>query len=207
VTAATAELTIALALALLRRVAEGDRFLRARQPWRFAVEFMLGESLRGKRFGVIGAGRIGQATARLAEALGAYPVFARRGDDLAPFLASVDIVSLHCPLTPETDHLIGAAALTSMRPTAVLINTARGSIVDEYALVDALRRGSIAGAALDVYEHEPEVTKELLECENVVVTPHLGSATHDTREDMGLLAVHALAEVLLHGRISDNTVA
>jgi glyoxylate reductase len=205
-TETTAEFAIALTLALLRRVAEGDRFLRARRPWGFGVEFMLGEGLRGKRFAVVGPGRIGRATARLAEAFGAVPVFAGRGDDLHAVLRSADVVSLHSPLTPETRHLIDAAALAAMRPQAVLVNTARGAIVDERALVAALRSGAIAGAALDVHEHEPSVAEELLELENVVVTPHLGSATHETREAMGMLAVSALRAVLLEGRQPPNTV-
>jgi len=205
-TEATAELAIGLTLALLRRIAEGDRMLRARRAWRFSLEFMLGESLSGKCFGVIGAGRIGKETARLAEAHGAIPFFSGRGDDLGALLDVADVVSLHCPLTPETRHLLDGSAFDRMKPSAVLVNTARGAIVDEAALVAALEAGSIAGAALDVYEHEPDVTPGLLELENVVLTPHLGSATRATREDMGLLAVHALREVLLEQRRPSNTV-
>ena len=198
-TQATAELAITLTLALLRRVVEGDRFLRAQRPWSFQIEFMLGEGLAGKQFGIVGAGRIGRATAELAEAHGARPLLGGRDDDLGLLLETADVVSLHCPLTAETHHLINAAALARMKPTAVLVNTARGPIVDEQALVAALREGSIAGAALDVYEHEPAVTDELLTMENVVLTPHLGSATSATREAMGLLAVQALRSVLLDG--------
>ena len=206
-TETTAELTIALTLALLRRVAEGDRLLRRRERWGFSVEFMLGESLRGKTFGVVGPGRIGRATARLAEALGAKPMFAGRGDDLGELLRTSDVVSLHCPLTPETFHLIERAALERMRSSALLVNTARGAIVDERALVAALREGVIAGAALDVYEHEPEVMEELLSLEQVVLTPHLGSATRETREAMGLLAVSALRAVLVDLRTPPNVVS
>jgi glyoxylate reductase len=205
-TDAVAELTIALTLALLRRVAEGDRFLRKQSRWSFSLEFMLGRSLRGKTFGVVGAGRIGRAAASLAEALGARAIFAGRGDDLGVLLETADVVSLHCPLTPQTRHLIDAAALARMRPTSVLVNTARGPIVDEPALVDALRDGTIAGAALDVYEHEPEVSAGLLELENVVLTPHVASATPETREAMGMLAVEALRAVLLEGRVPPNVV-
>jgi lactate dehydrogenase-like 2-hydroxyacid dehydrogenase len=190
----------------LRRVTEGDRMLRARRPWEFSLEFMLGESLEGKRFGVIGPGRIGRETARLAEAFGATVLFAGRADPLEPLLAEADVVSLHCPLTPETHHLIDAAALAAMRPTAVLINTARGAVVDERALVEALLEGRIAGAALDVFEQEPEVPPELLELENVVLAPHLGSATRETREAMGMLAVGALRAVLLDGVRPSNAV-
>jgi glyoxylate reductase len=205
-TDSTAELAITLTLALLRRVAEGDRFLRSRREWGFRLDFMLGEGLRGKQFGVVGAGRIGRATAKLAEAHGAHALFVGRGGDLEALLAAADIVSLHCPLTPQTRHLIDAAALERMKPTAVLVNTARGPVVDELALVAALGSGSIAGAALDVYEHEPAVTEALLAFENVVLTPHLGSATGTTRDAMGLLALHALTEVLLEGRVPANTV-
>jgi glyoxylate reductase len=205
-TETTAELAIALTLALLRRVAEGDRLLRRKAHWSFSLEFMLGESLRGKTFGVIGPGRIGRATARLAEALGAEPAFAGRGDDVDALLRSADVVSLHCPLSAETFHLIDHAALERMRPSAVLVNTARGQIVDERALVAALRDRMIAGAALDVYEHEPAVPEELLSLENVVLTPHLGSATRDTREAMGMLAVSALRVVLVDGGVPSNVV-
>jgi glyoxylate reductase len=206
-THATAELAIALTLALLRRVAEGDRFLRRRATWAFSLEFMLGESLLGKAFGVVGPGRIGRTTATFAEALGATTMFAGRGDSLDELLSTADVVSLHCPLNAETFHLVDAEALTKMRRSAVLVNTARGPIVDEHALIDALRAGTIAGAALDVYEREPEVTRDLLELENVVLTPHLGSATRDTREAMGLLAVQALTAVLVDGVRPPNTVS
>jgi glyoxylate reductase len=205
-TKTTAELAITLMLTLLRRVAEGDRMLRRRAPWQFTLEFMLGESLEGKVLGIVGAGRIGRETARLAEAFGAVPVYAGRADPLPALLAQSDIVSIHCPLTAETHHLIDGAALGHMRPTAVLVNTARGPIVDEAALVSALRDGAIAGAALDVFEFEPAVTEELLAMENVVLSPHLGSATRRTREAMGMLAVEALRAVLLRGERPPNTV-
>ncbi len=205
-TRATAELAITLTLSLLRRVTEGDRMIRARKPWGFSLEFMLGQSLEGKRFGVIGPGRIGRETARLAEAFGATTLFAGRGDPLDPLLGEADVVSLHCPLTEATRHLIDDAALAAMRPTAVLVNTARGAVVDERALVEALQQGRLAGAALDVFEHEPEVPVELLGMENVVLAPHLGSATRDTREAMGMLAVDALRAVLLEGRRPANAV-
>ncbi|HET9938471.1 MAG TPA: NAD(P)-dependent oxidoreductase, partial [Gaiella sp.] len=129
-TRATAELAVGLMLALLRRIAEGDRFVRRREPWRFSLEFMLGSGLAGKRLLVVGAGRIGRETARLAEAFGAEPLLAGRGDDLHELLGEADVVSLHVPLTDETRHLVDAAALAAMRPGAVLVNTARGPIVD-----------------------------------------------------------------------------
>jgi len=206
-TRTTAELAVTLMLALLRRVAEGDRLLRRREPWQFSLEFMLGESLDGKVLGVVGPGRIGRETGRLAEAFGATTIYAGRADRLDELLGLADVVSLHCPLTAETRHLIGADALALMRPHAVLVNTARGPIVDEVALVQALRTGQIAGAALDVFEFEPAVTHELLSMEQVVLTPHLGSATRPTREAMGMLAVEALRAVLLRHETPPNTVA
>jgi glyoxylate reductase len=205
-TRTTAELAIGLTLALLRRIAEGDRMLRRRDPWQFSLEFMLGESLDGKVLGIVGPGRIGRETARLAEAFGATAIYAGRADPPAELLGRADVVSLHTPLTAETRHLIDGAALASMKRTAVLVNTARGPIVDEAALVEALRSGTIAGAALDVFEFEPAVTEELLSMENVVLCPHLGSATRKTREAMGMLAVEALRAVLLRGERPPNTV-
>ena len=206
-TRATAELAVGLTISLLRRIAEGDRFVRRRSAWEFSLEFMLGASLDGKDLLVVGPGRIGRETARLAEAFGALPSFAGRDDDLPELLGRADVVSLYVPLADGTRHLIDAAALASMRPTAVLVNVSRGPVVDERALVDALRAGTIAGAALDVYEREPEVDEPLLELENVVLTPHLGSATRDTRIAMGMLCVEALRDVLLKGRRPANAVA
>jgi lactate dehydrogenase-like 2-hydroxyacid dehydrogenase len=197
----TAELTVTLMLSLVRRVTEGDRLIRRREPWGFSLEFMLGESLDGKLVGIVGPGRIGRETARLVEAFGARTMFVGTDDDLGALLAAADVVSLHCPLTPETRHLIDAAALAAMRPSAVLVNAARGPVVDA-----RLRSGSIAGAALDVYEHEPEVSEELLVMENVVLSPHLGSATRPTREAMGMLAVEALRAVLLRDERPPNLV-
>ncbi len=205
-TNATAELALGLMLALLRRIAEGDRFVRRRDEWAFSLEFMLGASLDAKRLLVVGGGRIGRATARLAECLGASPVFAGRDADLHRLLGEADVVSLHVPLTDETRHLIDAAALAAMRPSAILVNTARGPVVDERALVEALRAGTIAGAALDVFEREPDVEEGLLSLENVVLTPHLGSATRTARVAMGMLCVEALRAVLLEGRRPANAV-
>jgi glyoxylate reductase len=205
-TRTTAELAITIMLALMRRVAEGDRMLRRHDPWEFSLEFMLGESLDGKTLLVVGPGRIGRETARLAEAFGASAIYGGRGDSLPELFAEADVVSIHCPLTAETHHLVDAALLARMRPTAILVNTARGPIVDEAALVHALRTGAIAGAALDVFEFEPVVTEELLAMENVVLSPHLGSATRRTREAMGMLAVEALRAVLLEGRRPANAV-
>jgi glyoxylate reductase len=206
-TRTTAELAIAVTLALLRRVVEGDRFIRSRAQWSFSLEFMLGEGLDGKTFGIVGPGRIGRETARLAEAFGARTAFAGRNDPLEELLARADVVSVHCPLTPDTRHLIDEQALAAMKPTAVLVNTARGPIVDERALVDALTREVIAGAALDVFEFEPNVSDELRSMDQVVLTPHIGSGTRSTREAMGMLAVDALRSVLIENRPPPNAVS
>jgi glyoxylate reductase len=205
-TNATAEHTIGLMLALLRRICEGDRSLRRRDHWEWGPDFMVGESLEGKKVLVVGPGRIGRRVAELAEAHGAHASFAGRRDDLRAALGAADVVSLHCPLTPETHHLVDADALAAMKRSAVLVNTARGQVVDEAALVAALRDGSIAGAALDVFEREPAVSEGLLGLENVVLTPHIASATRDTRLAMGMLVVSALRAVLLEGRTPENAV-
>jgi len=205
-TNASAELAIGLMLALLRRVTEGDRLIRRGEPWQFTPEFMLGESLEDKELLVVGPGRIGRRAAELAAAHGARPTFAGRADDLASLLVLADIVSLHVPHTPQTHHLIDAGALEAMKRTAILVNTARGKVVDERALVAALHSGSIAGAALDVFEFEPAVSEELLTFDNVVLTPHIASATRDTRRAMLELCIDALHAVLLQRRMPPNAV-
>jgi glyoxylate reductase len=208
-TEATAELTVALMLALGRRVAEGDRLIRRGERWIWAPNLMLGRGLAGLDLGLVGYGRIGQAVARLAEAHGMRIVHTRRtgGLPLGELLATADVVSLHLPLTDETRHLIDEPALARMQSTAVLVNTSRGPIVDEEALVSVLTAGRIAGAALDVFEHEPDVHPGLLGLENVVLVPHLGSATLETREAMGMLCVEALRAVLLEHRPPANAVS
>jgi glyoxylate reductase len=207
-TEATAELTVALMLSLLRRVAEGDRLIRRGERWIWAPNMMLGQGLAGLSLGLVGHGRIGQAVERLARAHGMDVVHTSRSGGMAldELLATADVVSLHLPLADETRHLIDEAGLARMKETAVLVNTSRGPIVDEEALVAALIQGTIAGAALDVFEHEPEVHPGLLGLENVVLVPHLGSATHDTREAMGMLCVQALRAVLLEDRVPANAV-
>lgn len=195
---ATADLTFALLLGVTRRVGEGDRMLRAGTPWSWSMSFLLGTGLQGRTLGLVGHGRIGQAVARRAAAFGMRVVTTRRsgGMPLADLLAEADVVSLHCPLTPATHHLIDAAALRRMRPDAYLINTARGPIVDEAALAGALERGELAGAGLDVFEREPAVEPRLLALDNVLLTPHLGSATAQTREAMAVLAARNVVAVL-----------
>jgi len=207
-TEATAELTIALLLALVRRVAEGDRLVRRREEWIWAPNMMLGSGLAGRTLGLVGYGRIGHAVARLAEAHRMDVIHTSRtgGLPLDELLERADVVSLHVPLSAATHHLIDDDALERMKPTAVLVNTSRGPIVDEAALARALAEGRIAGAALDVFEREPEVTGELLGLENVVLTPHLGSATLETREAMGMLCVQALRAVLLEHRPPPNAL-
>ena len=174
------------------------------------MSFMLGSGLRGKLLGIVGLGGIGQRVAERARAFGmeiAYhsrhpapaEVVAELGAERMPLerlLAEADVLSLHCPLTPETHHLIGADELASMKPTAVLVNAARGPIVEERALAEALAAGRIAAAGLDVYEHEPRVEPALLELDNVVLSPHLGSATVETRTAMAELAARNAISVL-----------
>lgn len=208
-TEATADLTFALILAATRRLGEGERWVRSGRRWSWALDFMLGTSLQGKTLGIVGLGAIGSAVARRAQAFGLRVVYTgprraveEHGASYVPFdelLAQADVVSLHCPLTPETHHLVDAAALARMKRTAFLVNTTRGPVVDEEALVAALDAGAIAGAALDVYEHEPEVHPRLRELENVVLLPHLGSATVETREAMALLAADNTVAVLAGG--------
>ena len=214
-TEATAEFTLALILALVRRVSDGDRLLRRGEPWLWAPTFMLGEGLAGKTLGCVGFGRIGRAVGALATALGMRVVYTNRSGPAAGagewlplerLLPAADVVTVHCPLTPDTHHLIDAAALRAMRCDAYLVNTARGPIVDERALASALARGELAGAALDVFEREPEIYRELLALENVVLTPHVASATKAAREAMGMLCVEALRAVLLERRLPANAV-
>jgi glyoxylate reductase len=205
-TDAVAEFTWALILAVTRRVSEGERVVR-RGAWRgWALDFMLGTELRGKQLGLVGVGRIGRAVAARAPAFGMHVAYVSRGGaageapgermSLDQLLLTSDILSIHVPLTSETHHLIDQRSLARMKRSAYLINTSRGAIVDEEALVWALRERLISGAALDVYEHEPKVAAGLLEFENVVLAPHLGSATRETRTAMADLAVSNALAVL-----------
>jgi lactate dehydrogenase-like 2-hydroxyacid dehydrogenase len=207
---ATADLTLGLMLAAARRIAEGDRFLRSRTPWIWGPRMMVGLDLSaGATLGIVGFGRIGRAVARRARAFDmrvvATPTRAELTDDerasteflsLSELLEVSDVVSLHCPLTPETRHLISTGTLARMKPGAILVNTARGGVVDTAALVAALEAGEIGGAALDVFEDEPNVDPRLLALEQVVLTPHLGSAASVTRSEMCQLSVANAAAVL-----------
>ncbi len=201
-TAATADLAFALILATARRLVEGDKRVREGKFTYWAPLLFLGHEVSGKTLGLIGAGRIGQAVAQRAHGFGMRVIYHSR-TRLAPaaeqelhvsfapledLLREADFVTLHVPLTPQTRHLIGRRELELMKPTAHLINTARGPVVDEAALVEALRRGEIGGAGLDVYELEPELSPGLTELDHVVLLPHVGSATIETRTRMGLMA-------------------
>ena len=210
-TESTADLTWALILGIMRRVTEGDRLVR-RGGWKaWAFDFMLGTELRGKQLGIVGFGRIGRAVAARAAAFGVRIAYHARNPQapagapgetaaepmaLDRLLATSDIVSLHCPLTPETRHLIDQTALARMKRSAYLINASRGPVVDEAALAWALKNRLIAGAGLDVYENEPAVLPELLTLENVLLCPHLGSATSETRTAMADLAARNIVAVL-----------
>jgi glyoxylate reductase len=195
-TEATAELTMALILAVVRRIIEGDYEVRATGRCVWEPLHLLGESLSGKRLGIIGMGRIGSAVARLARAFGMEVTGVRRGESIAGLLAASDVVSVHVPLTGETHHLIDGKALASMKRGAYLVNTARGPIVDEAALCDALESGHLRGAGLDVYENEPAVEPRLRTLPNVVVLPHIGSATEETRTAMARIAATDVARFL-----------
>ncbi|MFL5797438.1 MAG: 2-hydroxyacid dehydrogenase [Actinomycetota bacterium] len=209
-TETTADTAWALIMAAARRVPEGDRFLRSGTRWIWGPEMMLGQDVHGKTIGVVGFGRIGQAMARRAGGFGMRVVYYdlyrppedverelsaefREFDDL---LAEADLISIHVALTPDTRHLFGAEQFRKMKPTAVIVNTSRGPVIDEAALARALRDGEIFAAGLDVFEKEPEVHPDLLELENAVVIPHLGSATVETRDAMGLLAAENLVAAL-----------
>ena len=196
----TADMTMALILAVPRRLAEGERLMRAGHWHGWSPTFMLGHRIWGKRLGVIGMGRIGQEVARRAKAFGmsihyhsrkrVHPELeaeleATYWESLDQMLARMDVITVHCPHTPATFHLLSARRLKLMPAHAYLINTARGEIVDENALTRMLGRGELAGAGLDVFEHEPAVNPKLLELDNVVLLPHLGSATLEGRIDMG----------------------
>jgi glyoxylate reductase len=205
-TETTADTAFALLMAAARRVAEGDRFLRSRAGWIWSPLMMLGEDVHHATLGVIGFGRIGQAVARRARGFRMrvlyHDVYRPPAEveqelgaeyrDLDELLAESDFISLHTNLTPQTRHLINAERLALMKPTAVLVNTSRGPIIDEQALAQALAEGHIFAAGLDVFEREPDVHPDLVACENAVIIPHLGSATVQTRLAMANLAADNL---------------
>ncbi|CAE6767970.1 MAG: D-glycerate dehydrogenase [Nitrospira sp.] len=217
-TDSTADLTWALLLAVARRVAEGDAYVRSGDWSGWAPTQMLGTDVSGKTLGIIGMGRIGQAVAQRATGFNmrvCYTSRTPRSPDWLPsqwevrslpdLLKEADFVSLHVPLTPDTHHLIGARQLALMKPTAFLINTSRGPVVEESALVDALLQRRLAGAGLDVFEQEPLFHPSLRELRQVVLLPHLGSATLATRVRMGMICLENIAAICA-GRAAPNQV-
>ena len=198
-TEATADLTMALILSVTRRIVEGDAEVRRSGRCEWDPLVLLGASLQGKRLGIIGMGRIGSAVAERATAFGMDVAHHSRthGIPLDELLATSDVVSLHTPLSKETRHIIDAGALAKMKRGSFLINTSRGPLVDEAALCDALESGHLRGAGLDVYENEPEVNPRLLPLPNVVIVPHIGSATEEARNGMASIAA---GEVLRYFR-------
>jgi glyoxylate reductase len=205
----TADTAFMLLLAAARRLGEAERLLRSGGWEAWGPMQLTGPDVWGKRLGIVGFGRIGQAVARRARGFemdlvyhdqfqneGAERELGARYLELHELLQTCDFVSVHTPLTPETTHLIGAEELSLMLPTAVLVNSSRGPVVDEAALADALEEGSIFAAGLDVYEEEPEVHPKLLELENVILAPHIGSASIETRDKMAALAAENIVAVL-----------
>jgi glyoxylate reductase len=217
-TDATADLTWALILATARRIVEGDRLVRSGRWDGWQPTQLLGLDVSGRTLGLIGMGRIGRAVARRAAGFNMQILYHTRqpvknldqqqgwlSRTLNQLLSESDIVSIHVPLSPATTHLIGASQLAVMKPTALLVNTARGPVVDEAALVEALSQRRLAGAGLDVYEQEPSIDPRLLQLDQVVLAPHLGSATLSTRVRMGMICLENIAAVL-EGREPPNRI-
>ncbi len=214
----TAETAWSLLFAVSRRIVEADRYVREGKWKNFSAKLMLGQDVHGKTLGIIGAGRIGE---RFAEKARGYHMrilyhnrtrrldFEKRFNatyvELDELYAESDFISLHCPLTEETRHLLDADAFRKMKFSAIVVNTSRGPVIDEVALVEALKMNEIWGAGLDVYENEPEIHPDLLEMDNVVLLPHIGSATTETREKMSQMAARNIIEVL-EGREPVNPV-
>lgn len=218
-TEATADIAMSLILMATRRLGEGERVIRAQEPWQWGMFYMLGMGLQGRQLGIVGMGQIGIATARRAKAFGMNIAYTRRTPledhvieeldakfmTMDELIESSDVLSLHCPYSSATHHLMSENQFARMKKTAFLINTARGPIVNEQALVDALKAGEIAGAGLDVFENEPAVNPGLLDLDNAVLIPHLGSATVETRAAMAdIAATNALA--ILAGAQAPNLV-
>jgi lactate dehydrogenase-like 2-hydroxyacid dehydrogenase len=218
-TEATAELAILLMLMAARRAGEGERELRAGRWTGWRPTHLIGSGLTGRSLGLVGFGRIAQATARRARAMGMSIVYysrsaasveieaecgAKRVDTLVELVASADVLSLHVPGGVATKHLIDAKLLAGMKPGAILVNTARGTVVDERALAVALRDGPLAASGLDVYEREPSVEPALLACENAVLLPHLGSATMTARVAMGMQAADAIDAFFAGQELTDR---
>lgn len=214
----TADLAFGLIIAASRRFCEGDSLLREGHWDKFSLTFMLGSSVHGKTLGIVGMGDIGTAVARRALGFNMRIIYHNRHrnpaaeqelgavycDRLGELLGQSDIVSLHCPLTDETRHLINNISLRQMKRSAILINTARGAVVEEAALVSALREGIIAAAGLDVFEFEPRVSSELRNMKNTVLIPHLGTATHEARNVMGRRVINNIISYLNDGVVPDE---
>lgn len=215
VTAPTADIAMGLMIDVMRRICSFDK-LQRRGDYKKGIMKNLGTSLEGKRLGILGMGRIGKAVARRAAAFGMQIVYNNRRRlpaaeeqlycaqyvGLDELFSGSDVVSLNAPLTAETYHIVDGARLAQMKPSAFLINTARGALVDERALVEALRSGSIAGAGLDVYEFDDTVSRELLELDNTVLTPHIGTQTMDGRREMAQFAATNIANFFCGGRVA-----
>ena len=218
-TETTADLTWALILAVARRIPEADKFTRKKKFKGWELDLFLGKEITAKRLGIIGMGRIGKAVALRARAFKMETVYSdpkrfsleegkKYGVSFLPLeelLASSDIITIHTPLSPQTHHLISENEFRLMKKSAIVINAARGPIIDERALADALENRQIWGAGLDVYEREPEIEKKLLRLENVVLLPHIGSATYETRLKMAMIASHNLVQGL-KGEKPENSV-
>jgi glyoxylate reductase len=215
---AVAEFTLSLMMALLKRIVEGDKLCRNGSFPGWKPEIFLGENLEGKTLGIVGLGDIGCRVARMAKCLGMRVIYTKRNRDtesekkfglefmsLENLLREADIVSLHVPLTKETEHLINSETIEKMKDHAFLINTSRGKVIDEAALVEALKSGKLAGAALDVYEYEPQINPELCGLPNVVLTPHIASSVREVRDEMALMAARNIIEAL-NGRVPANLV-
>jgi glyoxylate reductase len=216
----TADLAFGLLMACARRIAEGDRYIRDGQWKGFQPDLMSGLDVYGKTLGIVGYGRIGQAMVRRGQGFGMKILYTRRSQPndaeakkegepqavpLDELLAKSDFVSLHCPLNKETRHLIGKRQLSLMKSDAILINTARGAVVDQGAVITALANGQLYGAGLDVFDDEPDVPDELKQMQNVVLTPHIGSASLETRSAMARLAAQAVLSAL-GGNLPANAV-
>lgn len=209
VTDATADMTWALLLAASRRVVEGDRLLRRRTPWQWTPEMLLGQSPTGRTLGIVGMGHIGQAVARRARGFSMRILYNQRSRHPAnlekklgatyvqfdELLVESDFISVHVPLTSDTRHMFGRREFGLMKPNAIFVNTSRGPIVDERSLSISLRHGRPAAAGLDVFEHEPDVNPSLPRLDNVVMTPHLGSATYDARAAIAMAAARNLVSM------------
>lgn len=217
----TADFTMALILAVPRRMVEGDRLTRAGGFKGWKPTSLLGHRVRGKKLGIVGMGRIGQAVARRASAFGLSVHYHNRRpvsapieeelaatywDDLDAMLGAVDIVSINCPKTPSTYHLINGERLSKMSPSSYIVNTSRGDVIDEAALAEALSEGRIGGAGLDVYEHEPKIHSGLMGLQNVILAPHIGSATHESRREMGEKVLINIRAWMDHHKVPDRVL-